>query len=74
MATRKEFLKTAGLVGLAGMVGPGAVMAQSAHHPAPTSGPGWADDDIAKMALADKQTIREIDKKAGHGSCLFRLQ
>lgn len=40
MATRKEFLKTAGLVGLAGMVRPGAVLAQTA---APRQIPGWAD-------------------------------
>lgn len=43
MATRKEFLKTAGLVGLAGMVSPGAVIAQPDHRPASKSGPGWAD-------------------------------
>jgi len=40
MTTRKEFLKTAGLVGLAGMVRPGAVLAQTA---ASSQGPGWAD-------------------------------
>ncbi|SEW02199.1 polysaccharide deacetylase family protein [Chitinophaga arvensicola] len=40
MATRKEFLKTAGLVGLAGMVRPGTVLAQTA---APKQSPGWAD-------------------------------
>jgi len=41
MATRKEFLKTAGLVGLAGMVNPTAVMAQAAARKAASS--GWAD-------------------------------
>ncbi|MBO9731674.1 MAG: polysaccharide deacetylase family protein [Chitinophaga sp.] len=43
MATRKEFLKTAGLVGLAGMVSPAKVMAQSAPQPSPASGRHWAD-------------------------------
>jgi peptidoglycan/xylan/chitin deacetylase (PgdA/CDA1 family) len=48
MATRKEFLKTAGLVGLAGMVRPGAVIAQSGNmqtgsYAAAKSGPSWAD-------------------------------
>lgn len=43
MATRKEFLKTAGLAGLAGMVLPGTVLSQTNATPAVKSGPGWAD-------------------------------
>lgn len=43
MATRKEFLKTAGLAGLAGMVLPGSVLAQTKVAPAASTGPGWAD-------------------------------
>lgn len=43
MATRKEFLKTAGLAGLAGVVLPGSVLAQTKVAPAASTGPGWAD-------------------------------
>ncbi len=43
MATRKEFLKTAGLAGLAGMVLPGTVLAQAKATPTAKSGAGWAD-------------------------------
>ena len=43
MTTRKEFLKTAGLAGLAGMVLPGTALAQTKVPPAAATGPGWAD-------------------------------
>ncbi|MCW3462018.1 polysaccharide deacetylase family protein [Chitinophaga nivalis] len=43
MATRKEFLKTAGMVGLAGMVRPGAVIAQASPSRLPAATPTWAD-------------------------------
>jgi len=43
MTTRKEFLKTAGLAGLAGMVLPGTALAQTKVAPAASTGPGWAD-------------------------------
>ncbi len=43
MATRKEFLKTAGLVGLAGIVNPGSVIAANSMVAKENPGPGWAD-------------------------------
>ncbi|NLR78554.1 polysaccharide deacetylase family protein [Chitinophaga eiseniae] len=42
MATRKEFLKTAGLVGLAGMVNPVSMMAATTA-PQRQQSPGWTD-------------------------------
>ncbi|SDH07272.1 hypothetical protein [Chitinophaga filiformis] len=41
MTTRKEFLKTAGLLGMAGMVGPSALAASPARQTKPVS--SWAD-------------------------------
>lgn len=41
MTTRKEFLKTAGLLGMAGMVGPSALAAGSSKQTTPVS--AWAD-------------------------------
>ncbi|MET3874812.1 polysaccharide deacetylase family protein [Chitinophaga sp. OAE865] len=43
MTTRKEFLRTAGLAGLAGIVLPGTALAQTKAAPAAATGPGWAD-------------------------------
>lgn len=50
MATRKEFLKTAGLLGMAGLVQPGTLAAAPVKKPAPVS--SWADGSRLVVSIS----------------------